>query len=161
MYLNSRIKFFSQFSSSMNFLMIWFTCLLYFIPPLLTKAAIFLTISCCVFHNSINPLTPKSDRNVISLNHTFRSRQSRRWSPTNEAWIVQQIFPRLHLGRCIENSVKDMHTVVRVKMVNLIRGGIISYYDNFVLSSSACRRINTVDSYVCKRLQWSFHFLRC
>ena len=46
-------------------------------------------------------------------------------------------------------------------MVNLIRGGIISYYDNFVLSSSACRRINTVDSYVCEQLQCSFHFLRC
>ena len=53
-----------------------------------------------------------------SLTHSFHitltSGEQRNWSPTKEAPDCQTNSPQLHLRKCIENSMENMHTDVWV-----------------------------------------------
>ena len=52
-----------------------------------------------------------------SLNHILRSWEYRKWSTITEALDRQANSPCQHLWKCIENSMENVHTDVRVERV--------------------------------------------
>ena len=69
------------------------------------------------------PLAPKSGYSlsflftISLLNHTFRSKEWRKWSPIGETLNCETKSPCKLLRKCIENSMENMHTDVTVKKV--------------------------------------------
>ena len=52
------------------------------------------------------------------LHHTLRSHESKKWSPTKHTCDYYTKSPCKHLRKCIENSMENMHTDVRVSRVS-------------------------------------------
>ena len=51
---------------------------------------------------------------ISPLNHTLRSWEWRKWSPTKEALDCETNSPCQNLRKCIKDSVENMHTDVRL-----------------------------------------------
>ena len=54
---------------------------------------------------------------ISPLNHTLKSGEWSKWSPTDEALDCWKNSPYQHLRKCLKNSMENMHTDVREKRV--------------------------------------------
>ena len=60
------------------------------------------------------PIYSSNQSPTHSSHITLTSGEQRNWSPTKEAPDCQTNSPQQHLRKCIENSMENMHTDVRV-----------------------------------------------